>query len=420
MSQGNEFRYLLEEVRVFHRNLNKDNVERKTSEEVTRRKLRKLDKFKDSYKQLVELFNRSDADPKIREEIKAYTVSINKYFEGIKYNLESRLVKIRTEQAEHSEGNLSSIKSDIKTDSTDSDCSDESENMSEKFDLRTAAGLLPVMDGTENTTKQLIDAIELYDALLDAAGKKLLTTYVLKTRLSQSAKIRLNSAYTTNVNLVDDLRNYFITKKSVPFLSVQLSSAKQNGKSVEEFGKTIEELMVDLTITQADGNENVVTILREVNEKLAIHSFANGLQNQDLRTIIKARNYNRLNEAIQGAKDEVLPKRDAQVFHIRGRQNFRPGQGSRFFRGSNFGNRSANPYRGNKKFSSSSGNLYQGNYNNRGFTRGYERNCSRRGNFSRNNQVKGFFANTSSEPLDMENQYHSPNTTDQFFRVSNK
>lgn len=420
MSQGNEFRYLLEEVRVFHRNLNKDNVERKTSEEVTRRKLRKLDKFKDSYKQLVELFNRSDADPKIREEIKAYTVSINKYFEGIKYSLESRLVKIRTEQAEHSEGNLSSVNSNIKTDFTDSDCSDESENMSEKFDLRTAAGLLPVMDGTENSTKQLIDAIELYDALLDAAGKKLLTTYVLKTRLSQSAKIRLNSTYTTNANLVDDLRNYFITKKSIPFLSVQLNSAKQNGKSIEEFGKTIEELLVDLTITQADGNENSVTILREVNEKIAIHSFANGLQNHDLRTIIKARNYNKLNEAIQGAKDEELPKRDAQIFHIRGRQNFRSGQGSRFFRGNNFGNRSVNPNRGNTKFSSNSRNLNQGNYNNRGFSRGYERNYSRRGNFSRNNQVKGFFANTSSEPLDMENQYHSSNTTDQFFRVSNK
>lgn len=421
MPQRNELKYLLEEIRVFHRNLSKDNLERRKREDVAHRKLRKLDKFRNNYRHLVELFNKSNSDFKVKEEVKSYTVAIHKYLESIKDNLESRLVEIRTEQEEQSNADLKPINSDINSDTSDSDCSGEGVNMSEKFDLRTAAGLLPVMDGSENSTKQLIDAIELYDALLDAAGKKLLTTYVLKTRLSQSAKIRLNSTYVTNELLISDLKKHFITKKSVPYLSGQLNNAKQDGRSIEEFGRKIEELLVDLTITQAEGDENSIAILRGVNEKIAVNSFAKGLQNHDLRTIIKARNYNRLNEAIQGAKDEELPTSNAQVFHVRGRPKFRSGSGSRFFRNNNnYSNRSANHNRGDVSFANNN------RQSPRNFNRTYGRSgYSRRGNFSRHNQQRGYFASDSIGHLkedgtgsSHENQSHLSNRTEHFFRAS--
>ncbi|KAG5862307.1 hypothetical protein JTB14_017305 [Gonioctena quinquepunctata] len=181
MSNPNEFKYLVEEVKVFHRNLQKDNTERRRDEEVTR---------------LMGEFHKSITLP-------------------------------------------SKIKVIIRP------CSDseiETGNMTEKFNLRTAASLLPVMDA----------------------------------------------------------------------LSFHMHDSKQRNCSIDEFGKSIEELLVDLTITQADGNQNAIQVLRGVNEKIAINAFVNGLQNSELRTIIKSRNYSL-------SKDEEIPKQNAQIFHMQGR-----------------------------------------------------------------------------------------------------
>lgn len=43
----------------------------------------------------------------------------------------------------------------------------EEENMAEKFDLRTATSLLPICNETEDSVKDLIDAIELFSSILD-------------------------------------------------------------------------------------------------------------------------------------------------------------------------------------------------------------------------------------------------------------
>lgn len=50
--------------------------------------------------------------------------------------------------------------------------------------------------------------------------------------------------------------------------------------------------MINLPTSQSDDDDdNTIQILRPINEKSEISSFANGLQNSELRTIIKARNY---------------------------------------------------------------------------------------------------------------------------------
>ncbi|KAG5860846.1 hypothetical protein JTB14_014026 [Gonioctena quinquepunctata] len=221
--------------------------------------------------------------------------------------------------------------------------------MTEKFDLGTAASLLPVMDGTENVTKQLIDSIELYDALLDDAGKKLLTNYILKTLLSQSAKMRMNNAYVRDAQLILDLKTHFITGKTISALSFQMHNSKQRHCSIDEFGKSIEELLVYLTITQAEGNQNAIQVLRGVNEKIAINAFCNGLQNSELRTIIKSRNYSKLSDTIQGSKDEAIPKQNAQIFHMQGRKNVRHNTGNnRLFRNSHFSQQNRGNFSGNR------------------------------------------------------------------------
>nr|CAH7738563.1 unnamed protein product [Callosobruchus chinensis]CAH7742154.1 unnamed protein product [Callosobruchus chinensis] len=142
------------------------------------------------------------------------------------------------------------------------------------------------MDGTESVTKQLIDGIEIYDELLDAQG----------------AIVRLKWKYTTNAALIFDIKNHPISKKSIP--SSQLHNAKQNNKPIDEFGTSIAELLISLTVSQAEGHNNVVPALQKINEKIAVSTFASALRDQGLRTIVKARNYEKLSDAIQGTKDE--------------------------------------------------------------------------------------------------------------------
>nr|CAH7754006.1 unnamed protein product [Callosobruchus chinensis] len=55
---------------------------------------------------------------------------------------------------------------------------------------------------------------------------------------------------------------------------------------------------------KANGNHSALAILQKVNERHAIHSFANGLRSSGLRTIVKARNYDTLKDAIVGAQEE--------------------------------------------------------------------------------------------------------------------
>ena len=109
--------------------------------------------------------------------------------------------------------------------------------MTEKFNLKTATSLLPLMNGNESVTKQLIDAIELYDSLLDNDGKQALTNYVLKARLTESAKIRLKNVYASNALLVQDMRRFLLTTKSAASLSTQLVQIRQNNMSIEDFGR---------------------------------------------------------------------------------------------------------------------------------------------------------------------------------------
>lgn len=61
----------------------------------------------------------------------------------------------------------------------------------EKLDLRTAASLLTRLGGTDDATIQPIDAIELSE-LLSGLDRPLLNSYVLKTPLNQTAKLRIS------------------------------------------------------------------------------------------------------------------------------------------------------------------------------------------------------------------------------------
>nr|XP_026498878.1 uncharacterized protein LOC113402780 [Vanessa tameamea] len=185
--------------------------------------------------------------------------------------------------------------------SSDSDSSETCSNpeLKMEFDLKTACSLIPVMNNNENSIKGIIDSIEMYSDMLSSSGQKLLITFVLKSRLSQNAKLRMLPEYSSTKDLIKDLKNKLLVKKSPTAIQSRLQTVSQGYRTIEQFGTAIENLFADLTIAQADGDA----------EKYEI----------------AARNYKHLNEAIQAAKDEELSAasssrgEDVMHFSTRGR-----------------------------------------------------------------------------------------------------
>ncbi|RVE41269.1 hypothetical protein evm_014081 [Chilo suppressalis] len=157
---------------------------------------------------------------------------------------------------------------------------------------------LPKMNGNESTTQESIDSIDLYDSMLDGDRKPLID-FVLKTRLSSNAKMRLNPIYIDVKSLLSDMRTHLLTRKSDTALQSRLQNVSQGNKSNKAFADEIEQLFVDLTISQTNGNEEAYKILRPINEKNAKKRFADGLQSQRLSTVISARFFSSLKDAIR-------------------------------------------------------------------------------------------------------------------------
>lgn len=175
-----------------------------------------------------------------------------------------------------------------------------------EFDLRTACNLIPILDGKEATVKRLIDAVEMYGEMLNSSEKSLLIKFVLKSRLSENAKLRLSDNYSSIEDLVKDLKKHLLTTKSYTAIQSRLLHTKQSWRSIDEFGTELEKLFSELTITQAECDSDKYSVLKPMNEKMAIKVFSDGLNGSRLSTIVAARNFSCLKDAIQAAKDEQM------------------------------------------------------------------------------------------------------------------
>lgn len=210
-------------------------------------------------------------------------------------------------------------------------------NKMESFNLKTASILIPIMDGKEETVERIIEGIEMYQSCLKGEDSmKLLISFVIKTRLSKTAKLKLKDSYLTVPSLLEDIKKSLLTKKSANSLLSQINNLSQNNMSIAEYGEKLEELFINLTITQADGNQKATEILSPINEKLVIKRFADGLRNRRLSTILAARDYSKLNDAVRAAEDEELARpgtsgQDAVYSYSRGTRGnprYRRGRGN--------------------------------------------------------------------------------------------
>lgn len=128
-----------------------------------------------------------------------------------------------------------------------------------KCELRTALSLLPVSNDEKSSIKQLIDVFEYYQTELDVDSQKKLVNFVLKSRLSQAAKLKLSKTYDSLGSLLRDMKLQLLSKKSVTAIQRKLQNLRQNNLTIDEYGRQLTEMFVDLTIFQSDGKDERVS-----------------------------------------------------------------------------------------------------------------------------------------------------------------
>lgn len=317
------------------------------------------------------------------------------------------------------------LKFEMESSSSNSQSKDKSTTMSvpgEKFNLKTAVSLLPKMTGDEEVTSDLISAIELYDSMLADGDKATLINFVLKTRLTNGAKMRLATSYTSIELLLEDMRKYLLTRKSDTALQSRLQKARQGERSVTEFAQEIEKLFVELTISQANGDDKAYEVLRPLNERNAIRCFSEGLTSRKLGTILSARNLTSLKDAIRVAEDETCSTAERQnVMSYNRRFNrtnnfghlgFRGRNSSRYFRGS-----SRQPHSAHQNFAAPR-NTWRGSRGTHVHRRGassygarYVRgNRGNYANYSNNRNLNHFTANERHDLPTLENSRNDVST----------
>jgi hypothetical protein len=122
-------------------------------------------------------------------------------------------------------------------------------------------------NGSEAVTMRLIDAIELYSMMIKESDSKLLINFVTKTRLTQSAKLRIAENHTNVRDLVNEMKLHLLPTKSAAAIQTKLLTARQGNKTIKRYGQELEDLFVNLTLPQSNGKPEAYAILQLLNEK---------------------------------------------------------------------------------------------------------------------------------------------------------
>lgn len=237
-----------------------------------------------------------------------------------------------------------------------------SDTLKMDFDLKVALNLLPVMNDEIANTRQLVDGIDYYSSVLDTKFHSKLINFVLKSRLSQGAKLRLASNYDSVSQLLTEMKRILLPQKSANSLQKQLLNLRQDELSIDDFGKKLSEMFVDLTISQSDGNSTKYDILKSINEKQAIKQFSDGLRNRRISTIISAQKFDCLKDAIQAAVDEDSSTSNASAQILSMKRN----NSNTYYK-----NKSRLPFQQNNYRGYNRG-AYNHGFQQRGYSRGYQ------------------------------------------------
>lgn len=228
--------------------------------------------------------------------------------------------------------------------------------------LQTVTRILPDFDGKHENLQSFIDALSILETIKET--HETLAVNVIKTKLKGTAR-NLISSETTIQQIISKLRST-VKGETVGVLSAKLMNIKQQNKNTTAYVKEIEELTKALESAYISDGLTLETAGKYATQ-VAVKSMAKNTQNEQVKIIMRAGQFQTMDELIMKYVDTCTETKDSSVMHFRNRRG-------RSFRGRGHNN---NRWRNNNQ-NSNGNNTSNRNYNaNRG--RGHR-------NFNNNNR----------------------------------
>lgn len=186
------------------------------------------------------------------------------------------------------------------------------------FDFKTATSLVQPYDGSPGGLDSFVDASNLLQELTEAANAAVAAKF-LKTRLTGKARIGLPEGANTIALIVQDVKNRCQDKTTAESIQAKLKAAKFKNSS-QNFCEEIEKLAFQLKSAYISSKipEDVAS---KMSTKSGVDALINGINNQEVKLILKAGTFTDLKDAIQKVNENVLENSNVQVLSFNGRQN---------------------------------------------------------------------------------------------------
>lgn len=194
--------------------------------------------------------------------------------------------------------------------------SDEDISMS-GFDISTSMRVIPEFTGDVKHLTNFLNIVEyLYDSINEAGGKLSLINFVLKTKLSDIVRHRLNSHPTpTDITQFKAVFSQIFKSKKTPLnIQSELSRTIQGNLSISDYANKIENLVAELNSLQLlSADENSRNTIIKLNDEVGLNAFKLGI-NDNLRSVIFAARPASLSEAISLAFEVDIPNSSNNIF----------------------------------------------------------------------------------------------------------
>ena len=252
-------------------------------------------------------------------------------------------------------------------------------------DIKLGTALVNTYDGSPAQLNAFIDAVTLFADTVEAefeaatAAQKVTAqnTVVrfIKTRLTGVARQAIGELNELQ-QILNAIKLRCASKATSDAILAKLKITKQNSTS-EQFCDAVEKLTNDLRSTYLtegippDTAEKMAT-------KRGVETLINGIKNQDTKLILKAGNFEKINDAVQKLQenDSSESLQQKHIFHAtqrgHGRHRYQRGQSGR-----GYGPRGRNTYNNSGRYNN---NRNFNQYNNNGYRTGNNNNWRGRGN----------------------------------------
>jgi hypothetical protein len=253
------------------------------------------------------------------------------------------------------------------------------------FDLKTATSLVQNYDGSPKGLDSFIDSVNLLNELTNPANIATAIKFI-KTRVSGKARLAFPTNATTIAQITTAIKEACEYIESPELVLSKLKALKNKGDQ-QKFCDEVEALtqkLASVYVTQKIPTD----VANKMATKSGVEVLIKGVSNTELKTILKARDFETIQKAVQKI-NEVNAEPSTQILYVqhhrrRGRQNYGSNSQNNYNRnygnnnrGFGYNNRPNSNYRGNARGNPNFRGNSRGNYQNgRNF---YNQNQNRNG-----------------------------------------